>query len=198
METSGGITPKVHHSPARRRRSVHLLTQKAFDDWADRAKSWHIATMRVALVASIVAITLAIALIAPRLAYEAPLLWFGEHVEGTIDDVSYELTGNRNGEDHFRMTITYTFEAADKRYYAGETHREGIVYDQELATGDAVGVYYDRADPLWSVAEHRLRLDVYSLLLFVPWLALFGIALPAVYLRRLANWRRSRRQAPQS
>ncbi|MFN3868990.1 MAG: hypothetical protein ACK4MF_07995 [Hyphomicrobiaceae bacterium] len=170
------------------------MTEEAFDAWADHAKSWHLTVMRLSLLTSIATITLAIGLLSPRLAYEAPLLWFGEHVEGTIDDVSYEPTGARKGVERFRMRINYTFQAADRRYYAGETQRDGIVYDQELTTGDAVGVYYFRNDPLWSVAEHRLRLDVYALLLFVPWLAFFGIALPVFYLGRLTHWRRRRAQ----
>ena len=59
-----------------------------------------------------------------------------------------------------------------------------------LSAGDAIGVYYSPANPANSVAEHNLRVDVYALALFLPFLGLMGVGWPLFWAYRFWHWRR--------
>ena len=145
----------------------------------------------VALVFIAASCMAAIAIMAPRLVREGGLLWFGTRTEGTVQQIKLEDAGSfKGGAPKYRLTIDYRFSAADGSRHEGSTVRTDVRTPPDFTTGDQIGIYYDAANPMDSVAEHNLRTDVYALLLFLPFLGVVGIAGPLLYGYRFWNWRR--------
>lgn len=171
----------------------YLIPQGAFDAWANSTKSRTLTVTGLLLLLVAIACSAAIAVMGPRLVREGSLLWLGSKAEGAIKSAAAVRVGAfKDGAAKYQLTIDYDFVASDGSPFAGQTQRSDVRTPPEFVPGDPIGVYYDRANPLNSVADHNLRTDVYALLLFLPWIALFGIALPLFYLRRWWNWRQQR------
>ena len=119
------------------------------------------------------------------------LLWFGTRAEGTVRQIALEEVGKfKDGAPKYRLVIDYRFVASDGVGYGGSTTRTDVRTPPDLSAGDAIGVYYSPAKPTNSVAEHNLRIDVYALALFLPFLGLMGIGWPLFWAYRFARWRR--------
>lgn len=173
-----------------------FITQAQFEAWADATKPRNLYLLAVALVLLAAACTAAIAIMGPRLAREGSLLWFGTRAEGTVRQVKLEEVGKfKGGAPKYRLTIDYRFIAADGAGHEGTTVRTDVRTPPELKPGDAIGVYYSSANPANSVAEHNLRIDVYALVLFLPFLGLVGIGWPLFWAYRHWCWHRQRRPA---
>lgn len=124
----------------------------------------------------------AIAVMGPRLVREGALLWFGTETTGIVRNAAIQEVGKfKGGAPKYRLTLDYTF-AVDGTEIAGTSVRNDIRTPPSLAPGDPIGVFYEAGDPHNSVAEHNLRIDVYALLLFLPFLALIGFGLPLFFL----------------
>jgi hypothetical protein len=176
--------------------SRYFITQIQFDTWANSAKRWHLVVLGGALLFLAVACVAAIVIMGPRLAREGALLWFGTRTEGTVREIKLEEDGKfKGGAPKYRLMIDYRFVAADGSGYDGSTTRTDVRNPPELSAGDPIGVYYSRANPANSVAEHNLRTDVYALLLFLPFLGVVGIGWPLLWAYRSWHWRRQRRPA---
>lgn len=173
--------------------SRYFISQSSFDTWASGTKPRNVTLLGVLLLLVATACFAAIAIMGPRLAREGTLLWFGTHADGKIANAEVVEAGKfKNGAQKYRLTLAYDFIASDGKNYTGSTQRSDLRTLPELKPGDAVGVYYNPSSPLNSVADYNLRTDVYALLLFLPWIAIFGIAAPFAYVRRWWQWRRSR------
>lgn len=180
-------------APARRSRSgwFGFLNQDSFNAWAGTLS---VGSHRVAVAlfgAMAVVTLLALLVMSPRLAREGALLWFGMRTEGTVSAARLEQAGTfKGGSPRYRLFIDYRFVADDGRAYEGTTKRNDIRTPPSLGSGDRIGVYYSRSDPRNSVVAHNLASDVYGLLLFLPFLAVIGVGLPAWYIVRYRQWRR--------
>jgi hypothetical protein len=172
-----------------------LMTQQQFDAWASGTKRRYRILFGIVLLFMVASCVAAIAIMGPRLVREGALLWFGTRAEGTVQEVKLEQVGAfKGGAPQYRLTIDYRFSAADGRDYSGTTVRTDVRTPPDLTTGDQIGVYYNQTQPTNSVAEHNLRTDVYALLLFLPFLSMFGIAGPLFFAFRFWNWRRLARR----
>jgi len=170
----------------------YLITQNNFNAWAESVKPRTRALTAFFLMLVAVACSAAIIVMAPRLARESALLWFGKHAEGVIKSADVIEVGKfKGGDPKYRLRLAYEFPAEDGTAHAGLTQRDDIRTPPGLKPGDAIGVYYSAATPTNSVADYNLRTDVYALLLFLPWIALFGILGPLFYLYRWRQWRRA-------
>ena len=90
---------------------------------------------------------------------------------------------------------SFWIAAADGVEHPGSTVRGDVREPPSFQPGDRVGIYYEARNPANSVAEHNLRTDVYALLLFLPFMAVLGIAGPLWFLFLCWTWRRQRRIA---
>ncbi len=170
-----------------------FITQPQFDTWANATKSRNLYALAIALLLIAICCAAAIALMGPRLVREGALLWFGTRVEGTVRQIKLEEVGKfKGGDPKYRLTIAYQFIAANGSRYAGSTIRTDVRTPPDLSAGDPLGVYYSPANPANSVAEHNLRIDVYALALFLPFLGVMGIAWPLMWAWRFWRWRRQR------
>lgn len=143
-----------------------------------------------------VATLFAIGVMGPRLVREGTLLWFGSTANGTLRVASVEQVGTfKYGEPKYRLTLNYTFSPPDGRRLSGTTVRTDIREPPTLKPGDPIGVHYSRANPQRSVADYNLRTDVYALLLFLPFLTVVGLGLPALGLLTLLRAIRVRRRS---
>lgn len=178
----------------------YLITQSNFDAWANATKPRNIPLLGVLLVFVATACSAAVFIMGPRLAREGALLWFGTYAKGNVTHAELTDAGKfKGGDPKYRLRLAYDFPAADGKTYSGVTQRDDVRAPPDLKPGDRVGVYYSRSNPQNSVAEHRLRTDVYALALFLPWIAFFGILGPLFYFHRWRHWRRNRgtaRHAP--
>lgn len=173
-----------------------FLPQPQFDAWADAAKAWHRIGFGVVMVLLAAACVAAWTFMGPRLLREGTLLWFGTHAEGTVREIGLKEDGRFKGGDRkYRLTIDYSFTAADGSRHQGTTVRTDVRTPPEFKPGDPIGVYYSAANPANSVAEHNLRTDVYALVLFLPFLAVMGIVWPLFWTYRTWRWRRNRKLA---
>lgn len=171
----------------------YLISQANFNAWADTTKPRTRKLTGVALIFIMIACSAAVIVMAPRLVREGALLWFGTHADGVVKSSDVVEIGKfKDGDPKYRLTIAYDFMATDGKPYSGTTMRGDVRTPPDYKLGDPIGVYFDNNDPSNSVAEHNLRTDVYGLLLFLPWIALFGIAGPLFYFQRWRNWRRQR------
>lgn len=175
--------------------SRYFISQSSFDTWASGTKSRNVNLLAALMLLIAAACFAAIAIMGPRLAREGTLLWFGTYAGGVIKNAEVVEAGTfKNGAPKYRLTIAYDFVASDGNSYPGQTQRTDIRTPPDLKPGDAVGVYYNPSSPQNSVADYNLRTDVYALLLFLPWIAIFGIAAPFAYIRRWWQWRRNRQR----
>lgn len=170
----------------------YLITQSSFDAWANNTKARNVSLLGLLLIFVAVACSAAIVILGPRLAREGTLLWFGTRADGVLKSADVLEVGKfKGGDPKYRLTMKYDFTAADGARYDGVTQRGDVRTPPDLKPGDTIGVYYDRANPQNSVAEHNLRSDVYGILLFLPWIAIFGIAGPLFYFARWRHWRQT-------
>ncbi len=170
-----------------------LITQAQFDAWANATKPRNLYALAIALLLLTVCCTAAIALMGPRLVREGALLWFGTHTEGTVRQIKLEEVGKfKDGEPKYRLTIDYRFVAMNGSSYEGSTTRSDVRTPPDLTAGDPLGIYYSAANPASSVAEHNLRIDVYALVLLLPFLGVMGIGWPLMWAWRFWCWRRQR------
>lgn len=170
----------------------HLfITQDQFDTWANATKSRSLYALGVAMLLIAIACATAIAIMGPRLVREGSLLWFGTRTEGTVRQRKLEEVGKfKDGAPKYRLTIDYRFVALDGVARDGSTTRTDVRAPPDLPVGDAIGIYYSLANPANSVAEHNLRIDVYALALFLPFLGVMGIGWPMLWAYRFSRWRR--------
>jgi hypothetical protein len=173
-----------------------FISQPSFDGWANDATARaRFATCAVMLLMA-VAGSAAVTIMGPRLVREGALLWFGTRTDGVVRNVTLVEVGKfKGGAPRYQLTIDYRFTAADGGEHYGSTVRGDVRTPPSLQPGDGVGVYYQARNPANSVAEHNLRTDVYALLLFLPFLAVVGIAGPLWFLLLYRTWRRRRRIA---
>lgn len=170
-----------------------FLDQPSFDSWADRTKRPYHALILVLLLLMIACCTAAILIMGPRLQREGALLWFGTRIDGTVLDTKIDRVGSfKGGEPKYQVRLGYRFVTAEGQQHTGATLRGDVRTPPSFSPGDSVGVYYEAADPANSVADYNLKIDVYALLLFLPFLAVMGIAFPITYLRSWWIWRRRR------
>lgn len=173
-----------------------LIRQDQFDAWADSTKSRSLVALGAAMLLIAVACTAAIAIMGPRLVREGSLLCFGTRTEGTVRQTKLEEAGKfKGGAPKYRLTIDYRFVASDGVTREGSTTRTDVRTAPDLTAGAPIGVYYSPSNPAKSVAEHNLAIDVYALVLFLPFLGLMGIGWPMFWAYRFARWRRQRRAA---
>jgi hypothetical protein len=173
-----------------------LIRQDQFDAWADSTKSRSLVALGVAMLLLAVCCATAIAIMGPRLAREGALLWFGARTEGTVRETKLEEVGKfKDGAPKYRLVIDYSVVAANGSRHEGSTTRTDVRTPPDLSAGDSIGVYYAPANPANSVAEHNLRIDVYALALFLPFLGFMGIGWPLFWAYRFSRWRRQRRAA---
>ena len=171
----------------------YLISQSNFNDWADSTKPRTRKLTGILLIFVMIACSAAIIVMSPRLLREGTLLWFGTKADGVVKSSDViEIGKFKDGDPKYRLTIAYDFMATDGKPYSGTTMRGDVRTPPDYKPGDPMGVYFDNKDPSISVAEHNLRTDVYGLLLFLPWIALFGIAGPLFYFQRWRNWQRQR------
>ena len=175
------------------------LAQAEFEIWwakLSRAKrAWALLVMLLLPAATLYAF----AVMGPRLANEGSLLWFGAYAEGAVRRAIVEEAGKfKGGAPKYRLTVDYEFPTPSGRRHVGSTMRWDLRDPPDLKPGDAIGVYYRQATPDRSVADYNLRTDVYALALFLPFLAVFGLALPGWYawLGLRAFWQPQGRGAP--
>ena len=167
-------------------RAQRKVSSNTWMDNASRGKRLLTAALMLLLPA---ATAFAIAVMGPRLVREGALLWFGTETTGIVRNAALDEVGKfKGGAPKYRLTLDYTF-AVDGAEISGTTVRNDIRTPPSFAPGDAIGVFYETADPRNSVAEHNLRIDVYALLLFLPFLAVIGFGLPLFY---YLSWRTAR------
>jgi len=170
-----------------------LITQPQFDTWANATKRRNLVALGAALLLIAVCCAAAIVIMGPRLVREGSLLWFGTHTEGTVRDIGLKEDGKfKGGAPKYRLTIDYSFTAADGTRHEGTTVRTDVRDPPDFKPGDPIGIYYSAANPTSSVAEHNLRIDVYALALFLPFLGVMGMAWPLMWGWRFWCWRRRR------
>lgn len=170
--------------------SAMALTQTDFDNWASSVEPWKVGYTRWMLTLILGAAILGMLLLAPPVVREAKLLWFGERAEGWVTSVDVQLRGStKSGSPIYRVDLGYEFETTLGARHAGKTSRTVNAVKPEFDIGAAVTIYYDAGDPRRSVAEYQLRSDVYGAFFLLGLIALSGIALPALWLRRFAGWR---------
>lgn len=168
-----------------------FITQAQFDAWAGSTKPRNVYALAAALLLVAAACIAAIAVMGPRLVREGSLLWFGTRTEGTVRQIRLAEAGRfKGGAPKYRLTIDYRFVAADGTRHDGTTVRTDVRTPPELTAGDPIGVYYSPADPANSVAEHNLGIDLYALVLFLPFLGVVGIGWPLLWGWRFWRWRR--------
>jgi hypothetical protein len=168
-----------------------LITQTQFDTWANATNSRSLYALGVALLLIAIACATAVAIMGPRLVREGSLLWFGTRTEGTVRQTKLEEAGKfKGGAPKYRLTIDYRLVASDGVARDGSTTRTDVRTPPEFSAGDPIGVYYSPSNPANSVAEHNLRIDVYALVLFLPFLGVMGIGWPLFWAYRFSRWRR--------
>jgi hypothetical protein len=168
-----------------------LIDQRQFDAWASGTKPRNTILLCVFLLVLAAICIAAIAIMGPRLAREGTLLWFGTRTDGTVQQIRLEKVGTfKGGAPKYLLTIGYRFRDVDGRQYTGLTVRTDVRTPPSLSQGDEFGVYYNPSEPTNSVAEYNLRVDVYALLLFLPFLGVVGIGGALFYGVRLWNWRK--------
>jgi hypothetical protein len=174
-----------------------FIRQDSFDAWANTAKTRTLVAISVLMLMVALACSAAVVIMSPRLVREGPLLWFGAKTDGVVQNVKLVEVGKfKHGDPKYQLTIDYRFSASDGIERPGTTVRSDVRTPPSFQPGDRVGVYYQVGNPANSVAEHNLRTDVYALLLFLPFMAVVGIAGPLWFLLVCWNWRRKRRAAP--
>lgn len=173
-----------------------FIRQDSFDAWANAAKTRTLVVTSVLMLMVALACLAAIAIMSPRLVREGALLWFGTKTDGVVQSVKLVEVGKfKDGDPKYKLTIDYRFAATDGVERPGTTVRSDVRTPPSFQPGDRVGVFYQSSNPANSVAEHNLRTDVYALLLFLPFMAVVGIAAPLWFLLAGWNWRRKRRIA---
>lgn len=173
-----------------------FISQDSFDAWADATRSRTLFGIGALMLMMALASSAAITIMGPRLAREGALLWFGTRTDGVVQHVKIVEVGRfKGGDPKYELTIDYRFTASDGVEHPGSTVRGDVREPPSLQPGDRAGVYYDTRNPSNSVAEHNLRTDVYALLLFLPFMAVVGIAAPLWFFVLCWNWRRKRRAA---
>lgn len=137
----------------------------------------------IAMLSLPAATIFAFAVMGPRLVNEGSLLWFGRFADGVVRQAVVEEVGKfKGGAPKYRLTVDYTFSTPDGRRHPGSTLRWDLRDPPDLKPGEAIGVYFDLKRPERSIADYNLRTDVYALALFLPFLAVFGLAFPGYYL----------------
>lgn len=173
-----------------------FIRKDSFDAWANATKSRTLFATSALMLLVALACAAAITIMAPRLVREGGLLWFGTETDGVVQSVKVVEVGKfKGGDPKYQLTIDYRFTASDGVERLGTTVRNDVRTPPSFQTGDRVGVYYQAGNPENSVAEHNLRTDVYALLLFLPFMAVVGIAAPLWFLCLHWTWRRKRRIA---
>ena len=88
----------------------YLITQNNFNAWAESVKPRTRALTAFFLMLVAVACSAAIIVMAPRLARESALLWFGKHAEGVIKSADVIEVGKFKGGDppHQRILLQTT------------------------------------------------------------------------------------------
>ena len=171
--------------------SAAFLTQPTFDRMADRyrPRSMHIGAGL--MIAILVALTVAVGLLAPKLLHDGHLLWFGVETKAVVRTATLTEQGrSKTGTPRYRLVATYEFRDASG------TRREGTASRNDLSTpvhwqpGETIMIHYDPAQPTRSTLDHNLRIDVYALLLFLPFLLLVPGGFGGLYLYRYLKWRR--------
>lgn len=171
--------------------------QSTFDAWADAAKTRHIVMLLSVVLLLAAAASLATFVMGPRLVREGNLLWFGTYTDGVIEQSTVKQVGTfKGGDPKYELTLDYTFTAADGETYRGTTLRGDVSSPPNFQPGDPAGIFYEAADPSNSVAEHRLRTDVYALLMFLPFLLVIGFGSAMFFLVRVLRWRARRARTP--
>jgi hypothetical protein len=167
-----------------------VLTQPAFDGLAERtgARRMRIGAAIMAFV--IVAIVLVAAFFGEKLWREGPLLWLGTPATAVVEQAELSEYSAKSGSPRYFLKVRYTFKAADGRAYRGEAERSSMATRFEPRAGEPIAIRYAASDPRRSTIEHNLAIDVYALVLFVPFLVLAPGALSALYLFRFVRWRR--------
>lgn len=177
-----------------------LWRQSSFDAWASAAKRRHLVLAGAAFLLLGMACTAAVVVMGPRLVREGRLLWFGTYTQGTVESSTVRRIGTfKDGAPKYELTIDYRFITPAGGPYHGRTLRGDVRTPPDFSPGDAAGVFYDAANPANSVAEHNLRIDVYALLLFLPFLIVVGLGSALWYLVRWWGWasrRATRRTSP--
>jgi hypothetical protein len=169
-----------------------LWRQSSFDAWASRARRRDLVLAGLAVLLLGAACTAAVAVMGPRLVREGRLLWFGAYTQGVVESSTLRQVDTfKDGAPKYDLTIDYRFVAGTGATYRGSTHRGDIRTPPDFEPGDAIGVFYEAANPANSVAEHNLRTDVYALLLFLPFLIGVGVGLALWYFVRLWRWARA-------
>jgi len=167
-----------------------LWRQSSFDTWANAAKPRHLGLLLSVVLVLAAASTLATVVMGPRLVREGTLLWFGAHTEGAIERSTVTRVGTfKGGDPKYELTIDYTFTTGDGEAYRGTTLRSDVSSPPDFQPGDPAGIFYEPANPSNSVAEHRLRTDVYALLMFLPFLLVIGFGSALICLVRVLRWR---------
>ena len=169
------------------------MSQGVFDAWAEGVKPRHLVIAVVVMLLLLGTCLFALAVMGPRLVREGSLLWFGTYTEGElVRSTATEAGAFKDGAPRYMLKIDYKFKTAGGQSIAGSTTRTDVRTVPEWSPGDPVGVFYDAGDPANSVAEHNLRIDVYALALFLPFISLIGIFGPIWYVARWRNWRQLR------
>lgn len=173
-----------------------IITQEQFDAWANGVKMRWVLVFAGTMVLLVAACTFAIAVMGPRLVREGALLWFGTRAEGTVRQIGIEEDGKfKGGAPKYRLRIDYAFSDESGARIEGSTTRTDVRNPPDLGPGDPIGVYYAPSNPANSVAEHNLRIDVYALALFLPFLGAMGIMWPLLWAWRFWRWHRGLRLA---
>lgn len=157
--------------------------------WAEVGRLKRVLALLVLLLMAVAAL-FALAVMGPRLAREGRLLWFGMRADGVTLEAVFERSGTfKGGAPKYRLALTYGFRTPDDRPFVGTTIRNDIRDPRALEAGDPLVVYYDPALPDNSVADYNLRSDVYALALFLPFLTVIGLILPAWFVLGLLQRR---------
>lgn len=164
-----------------------------FAIWAAGAARWKRVLAFGALAAVMAATLFALIVMGPRLVREGGLLLAGIKTEGVVREARVEEAGKfKGGDQKYRLLLTYDFSIVDGRRFEGRTERTDLRQYPALKAGDRISIHYDAADPRRSVADYNLMIDVVALALFLPFLAVFGLVLPILFVARGLNRRGAR------
>ncbi|MFM2423152.1 MAG: hypothetical protein RL291_1682 [Pseudomonadota bacterium] len=161
-------------------------------------QGWRFFVLAALLSLIVVTCGLAIAVLGQRLVREAPLLWFGVDGQATVTAADLRRSGSfRDGAPKYWLVVDYRFDVGGVGY-RGQTSRNDLRDPPDFKPGDAIAIRYDPRAPTNSVADHNLAIDVYALLLFLPFLAIVGVLFPLIYLWDMIAAYRNRRSLERS
>lgn len=170
-----------------------FLTQSAFDGFAARQSRRNMTIGAVAAAVAGALLLVASALLSPRLIREGPLLWFGAEADARVIEWRLvEQSRTKSGEPRYRLDVSFEFATPNGARHTGKSTRTDIAVPVYVSPGQTIRIFYDPRDPSRSTIEHNLRVDVYALLLFLPFILLMASAC-FLYVFRWHKWTRRQR-----